>query len=506
MLQDAKQISQVAHFLLKAKDFYENGLFHEAKKSCERALAIDPNNFQALLVLGTIALNSKHFEIAKKILDKAIQLNQSSPIAYSHQGIVLQNLQRYEAALDHHDKAIAIQAHYPEVFNNRGITLTDLNQFDAAIESFRIALKQKPAYAEAHNNLGYAYFCYEQYESALEEYDLATQISPSYPTPHKNRGDLFKKLGKSDLALNAYTQSILLNPSSASLWRSKAECLLAIGAYQESIDCIKTSIAFGFNQIKLNRNPGQGARSSDMPIEDAASALLDLKILFDQHQIVFFLAYGTLLGIYRDGDLMKHDKDLDVGLFDGVNREKINLILAKSDIFEIKDSELQTSETKRYHLTVKHLKTNALIDLFFFVPDGEFLLSGFDKPHYPLLWRFSKFELSTIKYRNHSFQIPEDPERFFSEIYGPGWRIPDPYFDSVLSGHNLVKSSRLISLSYGLFRLANNLDNTNWKKAFGYCQQIFVYEREPWLEEIAKWLELRLEQAKLAPKTSELAI
>jgi tetratricopeptide (TPR) repeat protein len=489
---------ELDQLLIKAKEFYRQGLLQDVKTYCEKILALDPQNFEALLVLGTAAMNLKHYEAAKHIFIDALKIDQSNPGAYNNMGNILQHFREHESALEHYNKAIALQANYPEAYNNRGITLTDLNEYDAAIESYQTALKLKPGYVEAHNNFGYAYFLTKQYEKALAEYDLAIQLCPGYAMAHKNRGNALHKLNQNTLALNAHNQAILLEPSSFVFWQNKAELLKDIGEKDQALDCIKTSIAIKFNGIKqqqaiLKKMPIQG-----MPIEDAANALLDLKELFDKHQINFFLAYGTLLGIYRDGEMMSYDKDLDVGLFDENDRDQIFSTVDKSDKFEIHNFELHNAETKRYCFGIKHLQTGALIDLFFFVPDGEFFLSGFHQLPSPLLWRFSIFNLSNIKYRGKNFQIPSDPEKFLVDIYGPDWRIPDPYFDSVVSGHNLVASTRSTSLLFGLFRLLNRLEDSNWKKAFGYCKQIFEYEKEPWLEEISNWLAIQIEKNALA--------
>ena len=88
--------------------------------------------------------------------------------------------------------------------------------------------------------------------------------------------------------------------------------------------------------------------------------------------------------------------------------------------------------------------------------------------------------------------MPKNPELFLSEIYGTTWRIPDPHFDSVVSGLNILDSCREISLLYAYDRLYHQLLECNWKKAFGYCQQMKVFETEPWLGDLMDWLGKRI--------------
>lgn len=39
------------------------------------------------------------------------------------------------------------------------------------------------------------------------------------------------------------------------------------------------------------------------------------KIALDSENVLFWLDYGTLLGAYREHDFIKHDFDLDIGLW-----------------------------------------------------------------------------------------------------------------------------------------------------------------------------------------------
>lgn len=46
-------------------------------------------------------------------------------------------------------------------------------------------------------------------------------------------------------------------------------------------------------------------------------AIKDLKLIkriLDKLKVPFFLNFGTLLGIYRDGKILPDDKDIDIGI------------------------------------------------------------------------------------------------------------------------------------------------------------------------------------------------
>lgn len=75
------------------------------------------------------------------------------------------------------------------------------------------------------------------------------------------------------------------------------------------------------------------------------------------------------------------------------------------------------------------------------------------------------------------------------EIYGDDWRVPNPYFDSVVVGCNLTEESRPTAINAGWSKLYEQLDKYAWKKAWGYCQQLLRYGDDALLRELGEWCE-----------------
>ncbi len=51
-----------------------------------------------------------------------------------------------------------------------------------------------------------------------------------------------------------------------------------------------------------------------MDYEKAHKYLLDVKKVFDEAGITYFLIFGTLLGMMREGDFISHDSHVDIGI------------------------------------------------------------------------------------------------------------------------------------------------------------------------------------------------
>lgn len=228
-----------------------------------------------------------------------------------------------------------------------------------------------------------------------------------------------------------------------------------------------------------------------MSVNIAHTALLALKSGLEAEHVPFFLAYGTLLGIVRDGDLLPYDKDMDVGLPWDVSRETLVRALTVKHGFSRIGR--HTPEKDTWNVDLIHRETGISIDLFFFKPDGDALLSGFHHLPVPLLWRFGHFTTRPLEFLGHTWQVPDPPERFFQEIYGPDWQTPDPYFDTVISGRNRIPAALDVAICFAFSRLFDRINCGEWDKAAGYCRQILAQYSDPFIEEVNQWLRQRIQ-------------
>ena len=138
------------------------------------------------------------------------------------------------------------------------------------------------------------------------------------------------------------------------------------------------------------------------------------------------LNYGSLLGIYRNGALIKHDPDVDLILFKmnsqdlDINFNHIKKVLSESK--SIKKSLLIFPE--RGLITCKVFK--CLIDIKVGNYDKNLNKYYFRKNTYSI-WidAFKQINLND----GSKIWIPTNSENLLERYYGKGWRIPDksPY-------------------------------------------------------------------------------
>lgn len=148
---------------------------------------------------------------------------------------------------------------------------------------------------------------------------------------------------------------------------------------------------------------------------------------------LFFVMYGTLLGIYRDNKLIRGDMDIDIGIFlkgGIIDISSFRKYMRKNKVelrhsFEVDQLGViqDTFILKGVRIDVAYLRHDNNCDISYLTYDDRNELNKV------LLFPFHKIE----KTRNYNFEdnmvrIPYDPEQYLEDTYGSNWRTPDPNY------------------------------------------------------------------------------
>jgi len=142
-----------------------------------------------------------------------------------------------------------------------------------------------------------------------------------------------------------------------------------------------------------------------------------------------FLAYGTALGAIRDGGLIGHDSDADLGYVSAhdhpvdVIRESFRIQRALTDMG------YRVTRYSAIALKVHVLESDGLdrgLDVFGgFMREGRLYLMGEIAVPFRREWIYP---LGTAALEGREFPVPADTDRFLTATYGPRWRVPDPAY------------------------------------------------------------------------------
>lgn len=165
-------------------------------------------------------------------------------------------------------------------------------------------------------------------------------------------------------------------------------------------------------------------RRVDFSVVNASEALKDVKNALESAGIPMFLVSGTLLGCVRNGGLLGHDHDIDIGVWDDVSPERLIEVTSQAGMFHL------LPQRHKGCLRVKHLNGIA-IDIFTHYREPTTYWHGGVK----VRWHNVPFELASRKFLGQHYLIPADFDTYLTENYGD-WRVAQHTFDSTLDTPN----------------------------------------------------------------------
>lgn len=150
------------------------------------------------------------------------------------------------------------------------------------------------------------------------------------------------------------------------------------------------------------------------------------RLLFDFHEVcaieqaTFFLAFGTLLGAYRDHDIIPYDTDIDVFMAGKSNHDKL-IKLIESGAFSKKN--IFVSRPPR---NWSFIRDGMYLDVYPLLFDSKLnLWSGQISTGAPINHvGADQFPLKKIHLLGRYFHIPNDSDKFLKERYGENWKTP----------------------------------------------------------------------------------
>src|SRR5262249_26643915 len=109
--------------LKNALALHQRGQLEEAASLYHQIIAQNPQQADAMHLLGLIELQTGKPSAALDLIEQAIKIEPNDPAAFSNRGNALQVLQRFEDALASYDRALAIKSDFVDALYNRGVVL-----------------------------------------------------------------------------------------------------------------------------------------------------------------------------------------------------------------------------------------------------------------------------------------------------------------------------------------------------------------------------------------------
>jgi len=149
-------------------------------------------------------------------------------------------------------------------------------------------------------------------------------------------------------------------------------------------------------------------------------AVADVGRIFAAHGIDYWCDFGTLLGFYRDGDIIPSDKDADLSI---MASEKTR-IMALADTFRTHGYEL-TDRGGRAQKLIRIIdeRTRYYVDIYPYIADGTVLRSVWASPQEDIPAALVA-ERVPASFHGAPILVPADVPAVLHHRYGPTYATP----------------------------------------------------------------------------------
>jgi tetratricopeptide (TPR) repeat protein len=229
----------------------------EAARAYQAILAADPEQANALHLLGVIAHQRGDSTQAVQLITRAIGLSPSVAAFHANLAEVYRVQGQLDRAAGCCRTALRLDPQFAEAANNLGLILFQQGQTEAARTQFESALQIQPSYALACNNLANCRRLLGDAPGAIAAFRQALTLDPELALAHLNLGQLLTEQGEHEAALVHCEKAVRLQPNSPETHNNLGNVLRALGRLVEARACYAEALSLRPDLALTHSNMGQ---------------------------------------------------------------------------------------------------------------------------------------------------------------------------------------------------------------------------------------------------------
>ena len=242
------------NLLREAVELQQNGALAEAETTYREILALRPRHFDALQLLGALALQAKRYEEGVQFLTRALEIDSRQAAVHSNLAFALNALGRHEAALAAANRALALKNGFVDALNNRGVALAGAHRPDEALANFDQLLAAKPDFPEAWSNRSCALRDLGLAEEALASCDKALALRPNYAEAWSNRANALSDLNRPLEAKDSYERALAASSGFADAWNNLGLTFVDMNRHADALACYERALTLAPDSAETHWN------------------------------------------------------------------------------------------------------------------------------------------------------------------------------------------------------------------------------------------------------------
>jgi predicted TPR repeat methyltransferase len=251
-----QQEMNIKDMLDQAVAAHQAGKYNEARTLYEKLLDCDPENPDALYLLGGIYYQNKNPRLAAELITRAIQSAPDRDYFYNHLGLALKAMGNTDDAMDAFHTALAINPENPETYNMMGKVLRGKGKTAEAINAFQRAVELDPEYVEACHNLGGCLLKQNRAEEAISVFKRLLDQKPDMVETRNRLGKALLFLGRIPEAIGTFKYCIETDPENAQAYQNLGAAFELAGKKNEAADAFQKAILFARDSAEAHHRFG----------------------------------------------------------------------------------------------------------------------------------------------------------------------------------------------------------------------------------------------------------
>ena len=219
--------------LQRAVLLHQSGQLQQAATIYKQVLDIDPENGDALHLLGLVSHQSGQSATAIALIKRALKISPNQHDFLCNLADILRESGQFKEAARVYQYVIQLQPESAEMYTVLGLTLKDAKQFEGAVQAYHQAIRINPVYDDVYSHLGNVLQEQDKLEESIQAYHQAIALNPEYAEPHNNYGLVLRKQKKLVQAIQSYQIALRINPDYAEAHNNLGLALLLKGDFEQ---------------------------------------------------------------------------------------------------------------------------------------------------------------------------------------------------------------------------------------------------------------------------------
>ncbi len=182
-----KGSDRVPEAIVTAAEHQRAGQLRQAERIYKRILKAQPDNADALHLLGVLSHQAGKNDVAVELIGKAIQSNPTKAFFFTNLGTVLHMQGKLEEAIASYNRALEVEPDLADAHSNLGTAQQAQGKLDEATASYQRAVAIDPNRGEAHIGLSAILRSRGRLEDARTALRRAVRHKPLYTTNCTNQ-------------------------------------------------------------------------------------------------------------------------------------------------------------------------------------------------------------------------------------------------------------------------------------------------------------------------------